>query len=533
MSSSGSRRWRWLAAVVVAALGASLLAPAAGAAPTLSVVASSIEGWTVESGTAKEFVGRVKAEGLPTTKRSQFAMTSASDVTSGTVLADGIFTVRNNGRVSYNGDAIAGSTVTLNVSVTDSKGRAAAITTAITVTVTQPAGSIQLINGWTVESGTAKKIVGKVKAEGLPTRRSQFAMTSARDATSGTALADGIFTVRNNGRVSYSGAAIAGSTVTLNVSVTDSRGKVADITAVITVTVTQPAALSRQESAQTQNTPEPAQAQTQRQTQRAATELEKLCARNNGFKGRPPSQRARCDGVGWEQRFHPNLICDTHTHTYTYTNPPTGHKRLPLTWEVTTRVQRAGANSYSFVDATVKTVTLSATLTETPFDGKTYKIIHTHSPMKVYQGKDSACPEETSAAEHDLHDGDFGEETDPPDGELLGPSDFATARAYWVYKWKQRQNIELTSAALRKARWFDCMTHVHLGRRTVNGKVTTSKITHSSCDGGDHAHTKDGDFSASHTHTHTISGTEYGRADLGNFGTLAWQIEGSKGPLSS
>ena len=245
-----------------------MLAPAAGAAPTLSVVASSIEGWTVESGTAKEFVGRVKAEGLPTTKRSQFAMTSASDVTSGTVLADGIFTVRNNGRVSYNGDAIAGSTVTLNVSVTDSKGRAAAITTAITVTVTQPAGSIQLINGWTVESGTAKKIVGKVKAEGLPTRRSQFAMTSARDATSGTALADGIFTVRNNGRVSYSGAAIAGSTVTLNVSVTDSRGKVADITAVITVTVTQPAALSRQESAQTQNTPEPAQAQTQRQTQR-------------------------------------------------------------------------------------------------------------------------------------------------------------------------------------------------------------------------------------------------------------------------
>ena len=375
LSSSGKRRWRWLAAVVVAALAASLLAPAAagGAAPTMDVAASSIEGWTVESGTAAKIVGKVKVTGLRVS-RTRFAITAAHDVTNDSALAADVFTIRNNGRVSYSGTAIVGNSVKLTIAVTDSRNRAAAITAAVTVAVTNAAVT-------------------------EPQRQ------------------------------------------------TEAQG---------------------QTQAQRSNTP--------------ATALELKCARENGYKGRPPSQRARCEGVDWERHVgYEYLICDAHTHVYTYRNAPSGMDRLPLTYEVATKVVRfADPRNPSQRSSDVKTITGTATLTSTPYDGKTYKLSHRHSRRTTHNGQVSACGRshnEAALAQHDAHHDDFGTGTDPDPNNLKAPGDFATGRAYWVYKWKQRQQRELTSAALVRARWFDCLTHTH--RHT-----SREDDVHSSCDAG-------------------------------------------------
>ena len=163
---SNSRGWRWLAALAVIGVTASLLAPAASAASKTIQVTGAPYSWSVADGVADDNVGTVYASGI-NQKQIRYELVSAVD-SGGATLAAKTFKIRKaKGTVAYNGGAIDGDSVTLTIRVYDKRGsRAKADPVTVTASV-----SVDRIIGSAAAGPAQAQIQGEGDSTQTPTDR--------------------------------------------------------------------------------------------------------------------------------------------------------------------------------------------------------------------------------------------------------------------------------------------------------------------------------------------------------------------------
>ena len=153
------------------------------AQPTLTAVASSITGWTVQDGTESKKVGKIGLNEIRN-NRAEFALDRVTSEISGqfTGQITGQITIdESTGIISYDGKALVASgdtafyphDIDLDVTVKDKKGKFADGALEITITVNEPfKPSITALgapyNSWEITVGEKSNDIGRIYALGDP-----------------------------------------------------------------------------------------------------------------------------------------------------------------------------------------------------------------------------------------------------------------------------------------------------------------------------------------------------------------------------